>query len=317
MKIAIMGTGSIGGYFGGRLAKAAEDVVFIARGVQLKALRERGLTVRSVFGDFHLPEVRATDNPAEVGPVDLILVCVKAYDTDTEALSIRTMISDTTAVISLQNGVDNAVRLIGALGPQHVLSGLCTISSAVAEPGVIEQVSQFARVVFGELDGRVTPRAERILASFQNAGIEIVLSTNIQKDIWTKFLFIATHGSMTAVTQSPIGPIRDTQATWEMYVNAMHEVNAIARAKGIDLGPDAVEKQLDFVGRMAPEIKSSMLVDVERSNPLEVETFSGMVIRLGSELNVPTPVHRCIYAILKVEDVRNRARRAEKKAVPK
>ncbi len=317
MKIAIMGTGSIGGYFGGRLARAGEDVVFIARGAQLQALRERGLTVRSVFGDFHLPGVRATDNPAEVGPVDLILVCVKAYDTDTAALSIRTMISDTTAVISLQNGVDNAVRLIGALGPQHVLGGLCTISSAVAEPGVIEQVSQFARVVFGELDGRVTPRAERILASFQNAGIETVLSTNILKEIWTKFLFIATHGSMTAVTRSPIGPIRDSPATWEMYVDAMHEVDAVARAKGLDLGPDVVEKQLDFVRGMAAGIKSSMLLDVERGNPLEVETFSGTVILLGRELNVPTPVHLCIYAILKVEDVRNRARRAEKKAVPK
>ncbi len=196
MKIAIMGTGSIGGYFGGRLAKAGEDVVFIARGAQMQALRKRGLTVRSVFGDFHLPNVQATDNPAEVGQRDLILVCVKAYDTDTAAQSIRTMISDTTVVISLQNGVDNAERLIGVLGSQHVLGGLCTISSFVAEPGVIEQVSQFARVVFGELDGRVTPHAERILASFQNAGIETVLSTNIQKEIWTKFLFIATYAAL-------------------------------------------------------------------------------------------------------------------------
>lgn len=317
MKIAIMGTGSIGGYFGGRLAKAGEDVVFIARGAQLQAIRERGLTVRSVLGNFHLPEVRATDNPDEIGPMDLILVCVKAYDTDTVARSIRSMISNKTAVISLQNGVDNAEQLIGLLGKQHVLGGLCTISSTVAEPGVIEQVSQFATVVFGELDGRVTPRAERILASFQNAGIETVLSTNIQKDIWTKFLFIATHGSMTAVTRSPIGPIRDSPATWEMYIEAMHEVDAVAQAKGIDLGPDAVEKQLDFVRGIAPEIKSSMLVDVERGNPLEVETFSGTVIRLGRELNAPTPVHRCIYAILKVDDVRNRARRAEKKDVPK
>ncbi len=317
MKIAIMGTGSIGGYFGGRLAKAGEDVVFIARGAQLQAMRERGLTVHSVFGDFYLPNVQATDNPAEVGPVDLILVCVKAYDTDTAAQSIQTMVSDTTVVISLQNGVDNAGRLMGMLGPQHVLGGLCTISSTVAEPGVIEQVSQFARIIFGELDGRVTSRSERILASFQNAGIETVLSTDIQKEIWTKFLFIATHGSMTAVTRSSIGPIRDTQATWEMYIEAMHEVDAVAQAKDIDLGHDAVEKTLDFVRGMAPGIKSSMLVDVERGNPLEVETFSGTVIRLGSELNVPTPVHRCIYAILKVEDVRNRNRRAEKKAVPK
>ncbi|VVB96250.1 Ketopantoate reductase PanE/ApbA [uncultured archaeon] len=315
MKIAIMGTGSIGGYFGGRLARAGEDVVFIARGAQLQALRERGLTVRSVFGDFHLPRVQATDDPAEVDPVDLILVCVKAYDTDTAALSIRTMISDTTIVISLQNGVDNHVRLIDALGPQHVLGGLCTISSAVAEPGVIEQVSQFASVIFGELDGRVTPRAGRILASFQNAGIETVLSASIQRDIWTKFLFIAAHGSMTAVTRSPVGPIRDTPSTWKMYIEAMHEVAAVARAKGIDLGPDAVRKQLDFVREMAPGIKSSMLVDVERGNPLEVETFSGTVIRLGRELNVPTPVHRCIYAILKVEDAQNRARRAEQSVV--
>lgn len=179
-----MGTGSIGSYFGGQLAKAGEDVIFIARGAQLKVLRERGLMVRSVFGDFHLPKVRATDNPTEVGPVDLILVCVKAYDTDTAAQSIQMITGNTTAVISLQNGVDNAGRLMSVLCPQHVLGGLCTISSSVAEPGVIEQVSQFARVIFGELDGQVTPRSERILASFQNAGIETVLSTNIQKEIW-------------------------------------------------------------------------------------------------------------------------------------
>ncbi len=312
-----MGTGSIGGYFGGRLAKAGEDVVFIARGAQLQAMRKHGLTVRSALGDFNLPKVQATDNTPEVGPVDLILVCVKAYDTDTAAQAIRTMVGKTTVVISLQNGVDNAERLIGVLGSQHVLGGLCTISSSVGEPGVIEQVSQFARIVFGELDGKVTPRSERIMDSFQSAGIETILSTSIQKEIWTKFLFIATHGSMTAVTRSSIGQIRDTPATWDMYVKAMYEVEAVARAKGIDLGTDAVEKQLDFIRGMAPGIKSSMLVDVERGNPLEVETFSGTVIHLGIELNVPTPVHRCIYAILKLEDVRNRARRAEKKYVPK
>lgn len=310
MKIAIMGTGGTGGYFGGRLAKAGEDVIFIARGAQLQALRERGLTVRSVFGDFHLPKVRATDNPAAAGPVDLILVCVKVYDTDNAAQSIQMILRDTTVVISLQNGVDNAGRLISVLGPQHVLGGLCTIFSAVAEPGVIEQVSRFARVVFGELDGRVTPRAERVLAAFQNAGIETVLSTDIRKEIWTKFLFVAAHGGITAVTRSPIGPIRDTPAAWEIYVDAIHEIAAVARAKGIDLGPDAVEKQLDFVRGMAPGIKSSMLVDIERGNPLEVEAFSGTVVRLGGELNILTPVHRCIHAILKVEDVRNRARRA-------
>lgn len=316
MRIAIMGAGGVGGYFGARLAKAGEDVVFIARGAHLQAMRERGLSVRSVFGDFSLPKVAATDNPAEAGVVDLVLVCVKAYDTDVAAQAIRPMVGETTAIISLQNGVDSADRLIAALGPGPVLGGLCTISSAVAAPGLIEQVSQFARIIFGELDGRITPRAERILAAFQQAGIDTVLSTAIQKDIWTKFLFIATHGSMTAATRSPIGLIRETPATWEMYVDAMREIDAVARAKGIDLGPDAVEKQLDFAKGMAPEMKSSMLVDVERGNPLEVETFSGAVIRFGRELNVPTPVHRCLYAILKVADVRNRARRAAERAIP-
>ncbi len=316
MKIAIMGAGGIGGYFGGRLAKAGEDVIFIARGAHLQAMRERGLTVRSVLGDFSLPKVPATDNPAEVGVVDLVLVCVKAYDTDAAAQAIRPMVGDMTAVISLQNGVDSADRLVAAVGSGPVLGGLCQISSAVAEPGVIEQVSQFARVVLGELDGRITPRAEGILAAFQKAGIDTTLSTNILKDIWIKFLFIATHGSMTAATRSPIGPIRETPATWEMYVDAMREIDAVARAKGIDLGPGAVENWLEFARGMAAGIKSSMLVDVERGNPLEVETFSGTVIRLGRELGVPTPVHRCLYAILKVEDTRNRARRAAEQAVP-
>jgi len=309
VKIAIMGSGGIGGYFGGRLARAGEEVIFIARGAHLEALRERGLTVRSVLGDFSLPQVQATDRPAEVGVVDLVLVCVKAYDTDVAAQAIRPLVGDTTAVISIQNGIDSAERLVAVLGPKPVLGGLCRISAAIAGPGVIEHVSQFAGIVFGELDGRITPRAERILAVFQHAGIDTTLSTHILKDIWIKFLFIATHGSMTAATRSSIGPIRETPATWEMYVDAMHEIEAIARAKGIDLGPAAVQKQLEFARGMAPGMKSSMLTDVERGNPLEVETFSGTLVRLGRELNVPTPVHRCLYAILKVQDEQNRARR--------
>jgi len=310
MRIAIMGAGGVGAYFGGRLARASQDVTFIARGEHLRALQERGLEVHSPLGDFTLPTVKATDDPATVGPMDLVLVCVKAYDTETAARAMRPMVGPETAVLSLQNGVDAHERLAAILGPEPVLGGLCYISSFVAAPGVIHHVSQFARIVFGELDGRVTPRAEAIRQAFAEAGVEATLSTDIIKDIWMKFLFMGAQGMMTAVTRSPIGPIRETPAAWELYVDAVREIDRVARAKGVNLDPDAVDKTLSLVQGLAPDIKSSTLADVEQGKPIEVETFSGAVVRLGRELGVPTPVHRAIYAILKLEDERNRRRRA-------
>ncbi len=311
MRIAVMGAGGVGAYFGGRLARAGQDVTFIARGEHLRALQERGLEVRSTLGDFTLATVTATDEPAEVGPVDLVLVCVKAYDTEVAARAIRPMVGPETAVLSLQNGVDNHERLAAVLGSEHVLGGLCYISSFIAAPGVIHHVSQFARVVFGELDGRITPRAEGIRQAFADAGVEVTLSTDIIKDIWMKFTFIAAQGGMTSVTRSSIGLIRQVPATWEMYVDAVREIHQVALARGVNLDADAVEKTLAFVQGLAPDIKSSMLADVKQGRPLEIETFSGTVVRLGRELGVPTPVHRAIYAILKLEDERNRRRRAE------
>lgn len=308
MRIAIMGAGGVGAYFGGRLARAGQDVTFIARGEHLHALRARGLQVYSPLGDFTLPMVKATDDPAEVSPADLVLVCVKAYDTETAARAMRPMVGPGTAVLSLQNGVDAHERLAAVLGPEPVLGGLCYISSFIAAPGVIQHVSQFARIVFGELDGRVTPRAEGVRRAFEDAGVEVTLSPDIIKDIWVKFLFMGAHGMMTAVTRSPIGPIRDTPATWEMYVDAVQEIYQVARARGVNLEADAVERTLALVQGLPPNIKSSTLADVEQGKPIEVETFSGAVVRLGRELGVPTPVHRAIYAILKLEDQRNRLR---------
>jgi 2-dehydropantoate 2-reductase len=307
MKIAVMGTGGVGGYFGGMLAQAGHDVTFIARGPHLAAIREQGLRVETVHGDFTI-QAPATDNPGEVGPVDLVLFCVKTYHTDEAGHAIAPLIGDDTLILSLQNGVDNEEKLAALYGQEHVLGGVCYIAATIAAPGVIRQISGPRSIVFGELDGSITPRAQRVLQAFTDAGIEATLSEDVQKALWTKFLFICAFSGVASVARAPVGELLAIPETRELLREAMAEVEAVARARGVTLDADIVERMMVTAEGFAPESKPSMLVDLERGNRLEIDALNGTVARLGAELGVPTPVHRVIYAALKPADERAKRR---------
>lgn len=299
MKIAVMGTGGVGGYFGGRLAQAGLDVTFIARGQHLQAIRQNGLRVTSELGDFTIRPAQATADPAEVGPVDYVLFSVKMYDTETAGAAIRPLVGADTAVISLQNGVDNEAKLARLLGPEHVLGGVAYVFAAIAEPGSIEHSGRVARLVFGELDGRLTPRAEAFREACGKAGFEAEISTDIEKTLWTKFLGNCAGNGLSSVTRTSLGVIRDDPDLRAIYEECLREAVAVARAKGVKLDPDAVEKQLAGFDRLPHALRSSTEQDVARGNRLEVASLNGLVVQFGRELGIPTPVNHFIYAVLK------------------
>ncbi len=303
MKIAVMGAGGVGGYFGGMLARAGEEVHFIARGEHLLSLKERGLRVKSAPGNFELP-VRATDSPREVGPSELILFCVKGYDTEGASRLIEPMVGPETAIISLQNGIDNEEILSRILGEEHVLGGLCYIFTVIETPGVISQTAGPRKIIFGELRGGKSERGERILETFERAGINAELSEDILSELWQKFLMICPLAGMTAITRSTVGEILSLRETEEMLLSLMGEVRAVARARGVNLPDDAVERAMGVIQSIEPSSKSSLLHDLEAGRPLEVETLSGALSRYGKEAAIPTPVNDLIYAALKLENER-------------
>lgn len=298
MKILIAGSGGVGGYYGGLLAQSGNDVTFLARGEHLRAIRERGLQVKSVHGDFTVFPAQATDTPAEVGPVELILFCTKTYDTEHVAEALRPCVGADTAIISLQNGVDAAERIGAILGMEHVLGGATWISSAVEAPGVIRQFSQFRRIVFGELDGSITLRAQAIYQTLSATGATVELSENILSVLWTKFVFIAAVSGISSLTRLEMGEFRHVPETRALMTALMREVEALARAQNIALDADVVEKSLAFVDAAAPNIKSSMQRDVESGRRTELESMIGVICRKGREWNVPTPVADFVYAAL-------------------
>ncbi|HXF85764.1 MAG TPA: 2-dehydropantoate 2-reductase [Anaerolineales bacterium] len=298
MKILIMGSGGVGGYYGGLLAQQGNDVTFIARGAHLQAIREKGLQVKSIFGDFTVFPAKATDDPAEVGVVDLVLFCTKTYSTDEAARALSPVIGAQTAVLSLQNGVDAVERIGSIVGMDHVLGGATWLSSAVEAPGVIKQVSQFRRIVFGELDGKRSERAQSIHNVLQQTGITVEISENILKVLWTKFVFISAASSLGSLTRLPMGDYRSVPETRAMIVALMREVEALARAQGIALDEDVVQKSLEFMDSAAPHIKASMQLDVEGGRRTELESMVGVIGRKGRELGIPTPTADFVYASL-------------------
>jgi 2-dehydropantoate 2-reductase len=303
MRIAVMGSGGIGGYFGGKLAQAGEDVTFIARGAHLGAIRERGLEVRSVAGDFHV-RAAATDDPATVGPVELVLFAVKSYDTDAAAQACRPLVGSTGTVLCLQNGVDNEDRLAGILGRERILAGVVHILSTISAPGVISQTAGPRTITFGELDGSPTDRLDRILDVLKRAGIDAKVSTRIQVDLWEKFMFISAQGGVTALTRLGVGEILGCPETAELYRGVMEEVAAVGRARGVPIPPDAVDKALAFARSLNPATQSSLAHDLARAGRLEIEALAGTVVRYGREAAVPTPLCFTIYAALKPYHVR-------------
>jgi 2-dehydropantoate 2-reductase len=298
MKILIMGTGGVGGYYGGLLAQAGNDVTFIARGAHLYAIRHEGLKVHSVHGDFAISPANATDNPGNVEPVDLVLFSVKAYGTDDAAQAIRPVVGLQTTVLSLQNGIDAAERIGKVVGAEHLIGGATWLSSAVEAPGVIRQVSQFRRVVLGELDGTRSDRIQSVFEVLKNTGITVEISENILKVLWTKFVFISSASSFGSLTRLPMGEFRSIPETRAMITGLMREVEALARKQGIALDEDVVQKSLEFMDNAAPHIKASMQLDVESGHPTELESMVGVIGRKGRELSVPTPIADFLYASL-------------------
>jgi|SRR5579864_304861 len=299
MRIAVVGAGGVGGGFGAALAKAGADVTFIARGAHLAAMKSAGLRIESPRGDTHLVPTQATDDPGGVGHVDIVLFCVKLWDVESAGAHIKPMVGPTTAVIPLQNGIDAAERLLPILGPDAVMGGVAQISASIIKPGVIQQVGTFMRMIFGELDGRITQRGQDLLALCQQAGFDATLSGEILTDLWMKFILLATNAGITAATRQPLGKLRDDPEIRPVIVAAVKEVDAIGRASKIALPTDAVEKVLDFIDHVPPAMKASMALDLERGNRLELPWLGGKVVALGRELGVPTPTHATLYAMLK------------------
>jgi 2-dehydropantoate 2-reductase len=298
MRIAIVGSGGVGGYYGGLLARAGQEVIFFARGAHLQALRDHGLQVKSVHGDFNVAPVQATDNLAGIGAVDWALVCVKAPDIEQAARSLLPMVGSETAAVNLQNGVDAAERLAAVIGMEHVVAGATWISSAIEAPGVIHQMSDFRRIVIGEMDGRITPRIQALQAAFQQAGLTIELSSDIRKVLWTKFVFISGTSGVGSLTRLPIGSYRNLPETRRIIVGLMREVEAVGRAEGVALDADVVDKALAILDGSAPAIKPSMQRDVETGRRSELEAIIGVIVRKGQALGVPTPLAETLYGLL-------------------
>ncbi len=298
MRIAIMGSGGVGGYFGGLLAHAGYDVTFIARGEHLRAVQTHGLRVESVHGNFEVTPAQATGDPAAVGPVDVVLFATKTYQLEQAAEAIRPLLGPGTVVLPLHNGIDAAERTAAVLGAGPVLGGLCYVGSMIAAPGRVKQVSQFRRVIAGELRGGISQRVEAIIAALAAAGAQAEATADIQKARWTKFTFIAPFSGVCSVARVPAGGIVGCPETRSLLQDAMLEVEAVARAAGIGLDPDIVAKTMAFCDNMTPGQTASMQRDIMDGKPSELESLVGVIVRLGADLGVPTPIFRYFYAAL-------------------
>ncbi len=299
MRIAVVGTGGIGAPLGASLAIAGQDVVFLARGAHLAAMRDNGLRVEGDRGETLVRPVQATDDPAAIGPVDLVLFCVKLWDVETAGEQIRPMIGAETVVIPLQNGVDASERLQPILGSEHVVGGVALVTGSIVAPGVIRQFGKHHRMTFGELDGRVTPRMEKVRDVCQGAGIDGVLSDKIQRARWEKFIVLVAASGLCALTRRPIGDLRDDPEIAPLIEDAMQEVVDVGRACGIHLPPDVLDPARAFIRDVPPNLTPSMAVDLRAGNRLELQWLAGRVVQLGAAHGVPTPVNRVVYAALK------------------
>lgn len=303
MKIAVMGSGGVGGYFGGMLAYAGHDVTFIARGAHLRAIRARGLRVDGVQSSFTIAPANATDEPEEVGPVEVVLLCVKNYDLLPVIDQIRPLVASDTMIITLQNGVDAPDVVASVFGGDMVLPGLVYCEVGLKEPGVIVQGSPFQRIIVGERDGSVSPRAQMFVDACAAAGVEAVLSENVLGALWSKFCFICAMGGVTALTRRPIGPVLADEEGCMLFQAVMEEIYTLALAQGIRFDTDPVAGGMATAARFPDSAKSSMQRDLERGGRLEIESLNGAVVRRGRAFQVATPINQAIYAALRLVQV--------------
>ena len=295
MRFAIYGVGAVGGYFGGRLAQAGEDVSFIARGQHLQALRQKGLRVDSINGDFVVSPVTATDDPAQIGAVDVVMVAVKTWQVPEVAESIQPLIGGDTLVLPLLNGVEAPTQLAEILGRGHVCGGVAKIFSSIVGPGHIRHSGVDPYIGFGELDNQLTPRAENLLRAFKRAGIKAEIAPDITAALWAKFLFVASWGGIGAITRAPIGVIRGLAQTRRMLERSMQEIYEVARALKINLEQNTVSASMAFVDTLPPNGTTSMQRDIAENRPSEIDSWSGAVVRFGRDVGVSVTINEFIY----------------------
>lgn len=308
MRIAIFGVGGIGGYFGWRLARAGEDVVFVARGENLRVLSERGLTVDAPDGTSVLYPLNAVRDAQEAGHVEVVMLGVKAWQVAEAAEAIRPMIGPDTFVVPLQNGLEAPTHLAKALGAERVLGGLCHIVVFIVGPGHIRHAATEPYVAFGELDNSPSERTRRLQDAFSRASVKCGIPADIHRAMWEKFLFIASFSGVAAVTRAPAGIIRSLPETRQMLEDAMEEIVAVAAARGVRLGADAVNSTMAFIDGLAPTATASMQRDIMDGRPSELSEQAGAVVRLGREVGVETPLYSAIYRGLLPQELKARGK---------
>jgi 2-dehydropantoate 2-reductase len=298
MRIAVVGAGGVGGYFGAKLVHAGVDTVFLARGTTLEALRTRGIRVESIKGDFEVGPVQASDDPADIGPVDAVLVAVKAWQIEGLAPSLKPLLGPDTVVVPLENGMEAPDQLAAALGREHVAGGLCAIVSFAVSPGHIRHLGAEPQVVFGELDNRPSGRLERLRAAFVQAEVNADIPSDIQRSMWTKFLFIAPFSGVGAAARVVTGAWRTVPETRSLVQRAIEEVFALARARGVALAEDAVARTMGHIDNLPPGATSSLQRDVVEGKPSELDAQLGAAVRMSREAGVATPVCDFLYGAL-------------------
>jgi 2-dehydropantoate 2-reductase len=296
-----MAAGAVGGYFAARMAAAGHEVFFIARGANLEAIRKNGLKVESVHGDVRLPKPNVTDDPRQVGPVDIVLFAVKLWDTEKAAELTRPMVGAGTRVITLQNGIDSVERVAPILGAEQTVGGAAYVATVIAAPGVIKQTSSFHAMRFGRADGKPDAVLEAFVAAAKAAKVDADFAADVQRELWQKFIFLTAMSGSTAALRSTIGPIRDDPELRGFFRKLMEESFAVGKAKGVNLDPAYIEERMAFLtGKVEPGMKASMAHDLERGNRIELDWLSGKVRALGRELGIATPAHDTVYTVLKL-----------------
>ncbi len=298
MRIVVMGSGGTGGYFGAKLARAGEDVTFVARGAHLEAIRARGLRVKSATDGEWVVQAPAVERLDGLPPADLVLFCVKSFDTDSAGEAIKPVVGPGTGVLPVQNGVDNEERLERILGPGHVMGGVAQVLATIEAPGVISH-RFLGRMVFGEMDGRESERARVFLEACKRAGIEAQISANMLRALWEKYVFIAAHAGMTALTRSPAGVVRAVPETRRMYRLILGEVVALGNAVGAGLAADLADTAMGMLDNLGAAFTSSLHHDLAEGKRLELEALHGHAVRLAERHGIPTPMLFAVYAALK------------------
>ncbi|MBI3787498.1 MAG: ketopantoate reductase family protein [Ignavibacteriales bacterium] len=298
MRFLIFGVGGVGGFFGATLAKAGLDVWFFARGKHLKAMKAHGLRMRSPQGNFTVPPKKITDDLSKVGTPDVVLLCVKTYDLEAAARQLSPILSENSIIISLENGLDGEEIIKKNINAGTVYGGVAYIYANISAPGVITERNGPKKIAFGPLDGIITKRAEEIHAAMNGAGFNVELSADIKTLLWKKFIFIAAGGGVVTAARLPLADVLAVEESRALFQDAMKEAIAIGRAKGINIEPDLVEKQIENLKKFENSAYTSMYHDLASGKPLEIEALSGAIVRYGRELDIPTPINRAIYATL-------------------